>query len=128
MIPTAECQDCDWTGPAQLCAPLSNALQRIQPGDVMPAGECPECSAAAMLTTDDQEPCITVVTRSLPNQATHFTLRRSARDLATLMAIAHPDHNYRLQDAHPHGHRVAVYHPSPYPRMLADGYLRLLRV
>ena len=49
MIPRAQCQSCDWTGPADLCGPLKNAHERVQPGDVMPAGECPECRASAML-------------------------------------------------------------------------------
>ena len=49
MIPDAECQSCDWTGPADLCGPLKNAHERVQPGDVMPAGECPLCNASAML-------------------------------------------------------------------------------
>ncbi|MDE0175392.1 MAG: hypothetical protein OYH76_01145 [Defluviicoccus sp.] len=49
MIPTASCQACDWTGPADLCGPLKRAWERVQPGDVMPAGECPLCNASAML-------------------------------------------------------------------------------
>ena len=48
MIPDAECQSCDWTGPADLCGPLKNAHERVQPGDAMPAGECPLCNASAM--------------------------------------------------------------------------------
>ena len=49
MIPTATCQYCGWNGPADRCGPLKNAWERIAPGDVMPAGECPECNASAML-------------------------------------------------------------------------------
>ena len=49
MMPNATCQNCGWTGPADRCGPLVDLWERVQPGDVMPAGECPECRAAAML-------------------------------------------------------------------------------
>ena len=53
MIPNATCQNCAWTGPADLCDPFVDAWERVHPGDVMPAGECPLCRASAML---DQMP------------------------------------------------------------------------
>ena len=49
MIPDAKCQSCDWTGPADLCGPLKNAHERVQPGDALPAGKCPLCNASSML-------------------------------------------------------------------------------
>ncbi len=58
MIPNASCQSCDWTGPADLCGPLKNANERVQPGDVMPAGECPLCNASAMLVDRPSSPTI----------------------------------------------------------------------
>jgi len=56
MIPTATCQYCNWQGPADQCGPLTNAWERVQPGDVMPAGECPECNASAMLEGPEGRP------------------------------------------------------------------------
>ena len=125
MIPDAKCQNCDWTGPADLCGPLKNAHERVQPGDVMPAGECPLCNASAMIVEDEQQPSATVITRPLPEQATHFGLEQTARSLAAVMAITHPQHTYRVQNADRHGYRVAVYRPPAYPKMVPDGYLRL---
>ena len=49
MMPTATCQYCGWNGPADQCGPLKNAWERLQPGDTVPAGECPKCNASAML-------------------------------------------------------------------------------
>lgn len=46
---TATCQSCDWHGPADDCPPLRRLTERVPPGDIMPAGECPECGASAML-------------------------------------------------------------------------------
>ena len=50
-IETATCQDCGWTGPVEDTKELRNVWDRVQPGDVMPAGDCPEegCGGAAML-------------------------------------------------------------------------------
>lgn len=41
------CADCDWTGPESACPPLpdDSILERVGPGEIMPAGECPECGA-----------------------------------------------------------------------------------
>ena len=53
-IQTATCQDCGWQGPVEETKELRNVWDRVQPGDVMPAGECPVegCAGAAML--DDE--------------------------------------------------------------------------
>ena len=50
-VPTATCQNCGWNGPADNTRQLRNILDRVFPGDVMPAGECPVdgCRSAAML-------------------------------------------------------------------------------
>ena len=52
---TATCQDCGWRGPVEDTKELRNVWDRVHPGDVMPAGECPVegCGGAAML--DDAE-------------------------------------------------------------------------
>ena len=43
------CQNCGWTGTEDQTNELRRSWERVQPGDVMPAGECPECGASAML-------------------------------------------------------------------------------
>ena len=50
-IETATCQSCSWTGPVEDTKELRDVRDRVLPGDVMPAGECPEegCGGAAML-------------------------------------------------------------------------------
>ena len=126
MMPTATCQYCGWNGPADRCGPLKNAWERVQPGDVMPAGECPECSASAMLDENSAEPCIRIETVPAPERATHFAVRSTAQALADVMSMAADTSSYRLQDMDAHGFRVAVYHRSPYPAMVPDGYLRIV--
>ena len=53
-IDTATCQDCGWRGPVEDTKEFRHLYERVHPGDVMPAGDCPEegCGAAAML--DDE--------------------------------------------------------------------------
>ena len=52
---TATCQDCGWTGLVEETNEFRNVLDRVLPGHVMPAGECPEegCGGAAMLDRDE---------------------------------------------------------------------------
>ena len=58
MIRTATCQYCNWQGPADQCGPLQNTWERVQPGDVMPVGECPieGCPGCAMIDHPDRAP------------------------------------------------------------------------
>ena len=126
MMPTATCQYCDWKGPASECGPLLNAWERVQPGDVMPAGACPKCNASAMLDEDKPEPCITIVTTREPESATHFGVRTTAQGLANVMPLTGTRCTYRVQDIAHSGFRVAVYRESPYPQMVPDGYLRIV--
>ena len=56
---TATCQDCGWQGPVEDTLEFRHLHERVLPGDVMPAGDCPEegCGGAAMLDgEDDGEP------------------------------------------------------------------------
>ena len=92
----------------------------------MPAGECPECNASAMLDEDRPEPCVRIETTPAPERATHFGVRSTARALAHVMATAAGTWSYRVQDIDHHGFRVAVYPKTPYPPMLPDGYLRIV--
>ena len=125
MMPTATCRYCGWNGPADQCGPLKNAWERVQPGDTMPAGECPKCNASAMLDEDKPEPRIEIVTTPTPERATHFGVRSTARALANVMSTARNTSGYRVQDMDVHGFRVAVYRQNPYPPMVPDGYLRI---
>ena len=53
-VETATCQDCGWQGPVEETKEFRNVWDRILPGDIMPAGECPAegCGGAAMLDAD----------------------------------------------------------------------------
>ncbi len=126
MIPTATCQYCNWNGPADECGPLKNAWERVQPGDPMPAGECPKCNASAMLDEDRPEPSIEIVTTAEPEHATNFGVRSTAQALASVMSLARNTCSYRVQDMDRSGFRVAVFRQTPYPRMVPDGYLRIV--
>ena len=56
---TATCQDCGWHGPVEDTLEFRHLHERVLPGDVMPAGDCPEegCGGAAMLDGEhDGEP------------------------------------------------------------------------
>ena len=123
MMPTATCQSCGWNGPADRCGPLKNAWERVDPGRPMPAGECPECSASALV--DEPEPRIRIATVPSRGSATPFEVRSTAEALADVMATARNRYVYRVQDMDRHGFRVAVYRQSPNPPMLAEGYLRI---
>ena len=46
------CQNCEWTGGENECDELRDVWSRVEPGDVMPAGGCPKCGAAAMLKVE----------------------------------------------------------------------------
>ena len=56
-IETATCQDCGWHGPVEETNELRNVWDRVLPGQVMPAGECPVqgCAGAAMLDRDHND-------------------------------------------------------------------------
>ena len=127
MIPTATCQYCNWHGPADQCAPLRNAWERLKPGDVMPAGECPECNASAMLDPDDTLPRIHITAVPTPESATHFKRRATARALSLIATHADPGFTYPVQDMDDDGLRVAVHRKSPHSRMFACAYLRIGR-
>ena len=78
-----------------------------------------------MLDADRPHPRVRIVTVPLPERATHFGVRSTARALADVMATARNAFVYPVQDMDRHGFRVAVYRQSPYPPMLAEGYLRI---
>jgi hypothetical protein len=41
------CQNCEWSGDESALMPIADVFQRVSPGEEMPAGECPVCSALA---------------------------------------------------------------------------------
>ena len=123
------CQDCGWKGTVGQCEPIAPRYlpERVPAGDVMPAGECPECGASAMLDADKPDPCVRIVTVPNPERATHFGVRSTTQSLASVMATAAGNCTYRVQDLDRYGFRVAVYRQNPYPQMVPDGYLRIER-
>ena len=86
MSPTATCQDCAWQGPVEQCGPLKNAWERGQPDDRMPAGECPERNASALL--DKRKTEMRVVTTRKRASATHFAAFAHAQALMRMMSVA----------------------------------------
>ena len=128
MSPSATCQDCAWQGPVEQCGPLENACERVQPGDLMPAGECPKCNASALL--DEHEPQLRVYTTRDPRSATHFTARAQALVVLRMMFVGPKAQKYRfaVQDIEEIGCRIAVYRAGTSPQMVPDGYLRVAGV
>ena len=45
----AECDNCDWKGRSEECEDIRDFWSRVEPGDIMPAGDCPECGAFCFL-------------------------------------------------------------------------------
>ena len=49
--PAIECGNCDWTGTIEdvevSVKSIPHLFERTMPGEIMPAGECPECGALA---------------------------------------------------------------------------------
>ena len=127
MMPTATCQYCGWNGPADRCGPLKNAWERVEPGDVMPAGECPKCNASALLDETRHEPCIKVLTTLVPERATKFGVRSTAQSLANVMWESSRPWSYRVEDLDRSGFRVAVHRDTPGAGADPHGYLRIER-
>lgn len=63
--PVAKCENCgDWTGNPEDVGGLAGVrdlLQRVEPGEPMPACECPECGALCHLEQDDAEKLLAVI-------------------------------------------------------------------
>ena len=55
-VETVTCRECGWKGTVAHCEPIAPRYlpERVAVGDVMPAGECPECGANAMLDEQRQ--------------------------------------------------------------------------
>ena len=125
MMPTATCQYCGWNGPADQCGPLKNAWERVQPGDTVPAGECPKCNASTMLDEARQEPSATIVTTLVPERATKFGVRSTAQALADVMWLAANRYSYRVENLGSSGFRIAVCRETPREGTVPRGYPRV---
>ena len=121
------CQNCNWQGSAHSCKPIEpHALpHRVHAGDVMPAGECPECGSSALLDPATSQPQAHIRPVTKAENATHFQTRGKADSLAKIMAAVAQNFSYRVQDLQHHGFRVAVYKPNPNPGMYPQSYLRI---
>lgn len=53
VTPMSACQDCNWRGPDTELREIKDLYQRVDPGEPMPSGECPECGALCQPTDDD---------------------------------------------------------------------------
>jgi hypothetical protein len=40
-----ECNNCEWTGGVDELDECADLLQRLEPGDIFPMGDCPKCGA-----------------------------------------------------------------------------------
>lgn len=80
-----ECDDCDWIGPESdlRCelGDIPDLCERLDPGGVVPSGECPECGALAY-------PVKKSVIR--PKERTLETLHLHVGKLNALLADPHP--------------------------------------
>lgn len=49
--PLCQCQNCDWRGPVHKADRVHDIWSRVAPGEIMPAGDCPECGALVHLSS-----------------------------------------------------------------------------
>ena len=128
-IRAATCRECAWQGTVGDSEPIAPRYlpERVPAGEIMPAGECPECGNNAMLDEAGDEPCIKVATTRVPECATRFGVRSTAQSLADVMWDASRPWSYRVQDLDRSGFRVAVYRDTPGVGPDPHGYLRIER-
>ena len=125
----ATCRECAWQGTVSHCEPIAPRYlpERVPAGQVMPAGECPECGDNAMLDEAGCEPGLKVVTTLVPERATKFGVRSTAQSLANVMWDYSRPWSYRVQDLDRSGFRVAVHRDTPGAGSDPHGYLRIER-
>ena len=70
------CNNCDWFGKMSEVKPISDIRSRILPGEIVPAGECPKCSALASLS-DRSIPFILRDHAEQPNGELDVTIKLS---------------------------------------------------
>jgi hypothetical protein len=60
------CGNCDWVGPIADLNDITDVQERVQAGEVTPAGECPECGALAHLDeTNGTETVVTYIDKDM---------------------------------------------------------------
>ena len=126
MMPTATCQYCGWNGPADQCGPLKNAWERVEPGDTVPAGECPKCNASADARRDQAG--TQRHDRHHAGAGARHEVRRPldrGRPLPTSCGLPPTGTAYPVEDLGSSGFRVAVYRETPKRDTVPRGYLRI---
>jgi hypothetical protein len=83
-----ECVDCSWRGSIHDLNPLKHVFERVQPGDVMPDGECPLCGIAVFGEEDEDDN---------PTGTAHWTPAMHAQEALTLLLRAR--HHFKEADA-----------------------------
>jgi len=53
MTAKCHCQNCEWTGTYGQTGDITEIWLRVEPGEIMPAGECPSCGSLASLDHTD---------------------------------------------------------------------------
>ena len=74
------CDNCEWTGTIEEDEELRDFWSRVQPGDTVPAGDCPECGAFAFLCDE--------VAASASPESVSLTLTVNVFDPELLAAMA----------------------------------------
>ena len=60
------CEDCEWTGVAGDLGEVVDVQERIMAGEIVPAGECPECGTLAQLTNKGVGPAVAAARAVMP--------------------------------------------------------------
>ena len=50
-----ECNNCKWRGQSDELAEIQDFYLRVEPGDEVPAGQCPECGALCSICQDEPD-------------------------------------------------------------------------
>lgn len=88
MKPTHYCQNCDWRGTESQLDDIQDLHQRVDPGEPMPAGECPECGALCHEIPADEKAIQAVQQKVLAQQLLLDQKRRLVTALAELATAA----------------------------------------
>jgi hypothetical protein len=51
--PTCKCGNCGWIGALSETSETHDFWSRVNPGETMPAGDCPKCGALAFVDDED---------------------------------------------------------------------------